>query len=336
MGQKLWLKIFTLLLLGLTALASPDNETSPENTTAPEIPAAPTLTLTLGTSGTTTPRPESGTTTPESGTTTPGPESGLSLDESLQVNVSNNNTEAGPSSDFTNTTEEEPLTLSNGTSLTNSSEIHDTNNTVSGEATPLPVPETQTSATQSPQKTTSTTLISGNKTETLPPSPTSPSHLEISNTSQSLAPVHTIAPTPELTPPSTTSSTTTTTITSTTSTTTSTTVSSTSTTTTTTAQQSTKAPAVKDLTTHLGSSAVKAVSPSQLNVGKETSVVHEGPTLDPLLAGLVSAFIIAAVIITLLLFLKLRRRDSRPEFRRLQDLPMDDMMEDTPLSMYSY
>lgn len=53
------------------------------------------------------------------------------------------------------------------------------------------------------------------------------------------------------------------------------------------------------------------------------TMVHESPTtLDPLLAGLVSAFIITAVIITLLLFLKLRRRDNRPEFRRLQDLPM--------------
>ena len=51
-------------------------------------------------------------------------------------------------------------------------------------------------------------------------------------------------------------------------------------------------------------------------------MVHNTPTLDPLLAGLVSAFIITAVIITLLLFLKLRRRDNRPEFRRLQDLPM--------------
>lgn len=52
------------------------------------------------------------------------------------------------------------------------------------------------------------------------------------------------------------------------------------------------------------------------------TIQHESPTLDPLLAGLVSAFIITAVIITLLLFLKLRRRDNRPEFRRLQDLPM--------------
>nr|XP_057929228.1 mucin-2-like [Doryrhamphus excisus] len=77
-------------------------------------------------------------------------------------------------------------------------------------------------------------------------------------------------------------------------------------------------------------------TPSPLNVKGDAVMVPDAPTLDPLLAGLVSAFIITAAIITLLLFLKLRRRDNRPEFRRLQDLPMDDMMEETPLSMYSY
>ncbi|XP_077573750.1 uncharacterized protein LOC144197063 [Stigmatopora nigra] len=77
-------------------------------------------------------------------------------------------------------------------------------------------------------------------------------------------------------------------------------------------------------------------TPSQLNVNGETVQVHDSPRLDPLLAGLVSAFVVSAVVIVLLLFLKLRRRDNRPEFRRLQDLPMDDMMEETPLSMYSY
>ncbi|XP_053734240.1 uncharacterized protein LOC128766689 isoform X2 [Synchiropus splendidus] len=74
---------------------------------------------------------------------------------------------------------------------------------------------------------------------------------------------------------------------------------------------------------------------SKLNIKGDTKKDSKSPPLDPLLAGLVSAFIITAVIITLLLFLKLRRRDTRPEFRRLQELPMDDM-EDTPLSMYSY
>ncbi|KAK6308948.1 hypothetical protein J4Q44_G00204110 [Coregonus suidteri] len=80
-----------------------------------------------------------------------------------------------------------------------------------------------------------------------------------------------------------------------------------------------------------------ANTPSQLNmVNAGEPVFHNGsPALDPLLAGLVSAFTVTAAIITLLLFIKLRRRDQWPEFLRLQDLPMDDMMEDTPLSMYS-
>ncbi|XP_043984960.1 cell wall protein DAN4-like [Gambusia affinis] len=66
----------------------------------------------------------------------------------------------------------------------------------------------------------------------------------------------------------------------------------------------------------------------------EGSNSHDSPR--PLLVGLVSAFIIAAIVITLLLFLKFRRRQNGPRFHRLQDLPMDDMMEETPLSMYSY
>ncbi|XP_036378695.1 mucin-2 [Megalops cyprinoides] len=83
----------------------------------------------------------------------------------------------------------------------------------------------------------------------------------------------------------------------------------------------------------------KPDTPSELNVGDDDvqpSVHNSGTALDPLLAGLVSVFIVSAAVISLLLFLKFRQRYERPEFRRLQDLPMDDMMEDTPLSMYSY
>ncbi len=43
---------------------------------------------------------------------------------------------------------------------------------------------------------------------------------------------------------------------------------------------------------------------------------------DPLLAGLVSAFIVVAAIMSVLLFLKFRNTNDGPEFRRLQDLPM--------------
>lgn len=60
-------------------------------------------------------------------------------------------------------------------------------------------------------------------------------------------------------------------------------------------------------------------------------MVPNSPTLDPLLAGLVSAFIIAAVVVILLLFLKLRKRGNQPEFRRLQDLPMVRASQLSPL-----
>ncbi|KAK3516505.1 hypothetical protein QTP70_019890 [Hemibagrus guttatus] len=75
-------------------------------------------------------------------------------------------------------------------------------------------------------------------------------------------------------------------------------------------------------------------TPSELNVGDITE--NSNTPMDPLLAGLVSVFVVTAAIVALLIFLKFRHRNERPEFRRLQDLPMDDMMEDTPLSMYSY
>ncbi|KAJ7992917.1 hypothetical protein DPEC_G00267050 [Dallia pectoralis] len=77
-------------------------------------------------------------------------------------------------------------------------------------------------------------------------------------------------------------------------------------------------------------------TPSELNVVNGQPISHNDPALDPLQAGLVSAFIVSAALITLLLFIRKWRQNQQPEFRRLQDLPMDDMMEDTPLSMYSY
>ncbi|XP_019356942.1 PREDICTED: mucin-1-like [Gavialis gangeticus] len=57
---------------------------------------------------------------------------------------------------------------------------------------------------------------------------------------------------------------------------------------------------------------------------------------DPLVITIISVFIIMVGILGLVGFLKYRQHNSRMEFRRLQDLPMDDMMEDTPLSLYSY
>ncbi|XP_032660422.2 uncharacterized protein LOC116838946 [Chelonoidis abingdonii] len=57
---------------------------------------------------------------------------------------------------------------------------------------------------------------------------------------------------------------------------------------------------------------------------------------DPLVIGVISMFVVMVGILALVGFLRYRQRHSRMEFRRLQDLPMDDMMEDTPLSLYSY
>ncbi|XP_073672666.1 uncharacterized protein [Garra rufa] len=76
-----------------------------------------------------------------------------------------------------------------------------------------------------------------------------------------------------------------------------------------------------------------ADTPSALNVGDDD---NSQATTDPLLAGLVSAFVVVAAIVSVLIFLKFRNTNGSPEFRRLQDLPMDDMLEDAPLSMYSY
>ncbi|CAL8280819.1 unnamed protein product [Lota lota] len=76
--------------------------------------------------------------------------------------------------------------------------------------------------------------------------------------------------------------------------------------------------------------------PSELNVGDDA---FKGPkpssSLDPLLAGLVSVCVVTAAIISVVLFLRFRQQAGRPEFQRLQDVPMDDLMEDT-LSSYTY
>ncbi|XP_072220407.1 uncharacterized protein [Leuresthes tenuis] len=79
--------------------------------------------------------------------------------------------------------------------------------------------------------------------------------------------------------------------------------------------------------------------PSELNVGDQDlkgSHHRSSSPLDPLLAGLLSVFIVTTAIVFIILFLKFRQRTNHPEFHRLQDLPMDDLMEDTPLSRYTY
>nr|XP_020473997.1 uncharacterized protein LOC109970638 [Monopterus albus] len=79
--------------------------------------------------------------------------------------------------------------------------------------------------------------------------------------------------------------------------------------------------------------------PSELNVGDEDVKqphYRSSSPLDPLLAGLLSVFIVVTAIVFVILFLKFRQQTNHPEFHRLQDLPMDDLMEDTPLSRYTY
>ncbi|KAL1254127.1 hypothetical protein QQF64_016356, partial [Cirrhinus molitorella] len=62
-----------------------------------------------------------------------------------------------------------------------------------------------------------------------------------------------------------------------------------------------------------------ADTPSALNVGDDD---NSKASTDPLLAGLVSAFVVVAAIVSVLIFLKFRNTNDGPEFRRLQDLPM--------------
>ncbi|XP_018532854.1 uncharacterized protein LOC108883828 [Lates calcarifer] len=79
--------------------------------------------------------------------------------------------------------------------------------------------------------------------------------------------------------------------------------------------------------------------PPELNVGDEDlkgPQYRSSSPLDPLLAGLLSVFIVTTAIVFVILFIKFRQRTNHPEFHRLQDLPMDDLMEDTPLSRYTY
>ncbi|XP_033920090.1 flocculation protein FLO11-like isoform X2 [Melopsittacus undulatus] len=81
---------------------------------------------------------------------------------------------------------------------------------------------------------------------------------------------------------------------------------------------------------------------SVLDVGDDenpelpSSPLADTTKADPLVITVISVFIVMVGILGLVGFLRYRQHNSRMEFRRLQDLPMDDMMEDTPLSLYSY
>ncbi|XP_077133205.1 uncharacterized protein LOC143787915 [Ranitomeya variabilis] len=79
--------------------------------------------------------------------------------------------------------------------------------------------------------------------------------------------------------------------------------------------------------------------PSVLEVGDEKDLTSypSRSSSNPLFVMIVSVFTIMVLMVVVVVgFHRYKKRNSRTEFRRLQDLPMDDMMEDTPLSLYSY
>lgn len=79
-----------------------------------------------------------------------------------------------------------------------------------------------------------------------------------------------------------------------------------------------------------------AVNAKKMVNGKPVSNPNQSK-VDPLVIGMITVFFIIIGIVSLLGYLKYRQRVNQPEFRRLHELPMDDMMEeDTPLSLYSY
>ncbi|KAM9324164.1 uncharacterized protein PAF06_000166, partial [Gastrophryne carolinensis] len=75
-----------------------------------------------------------------------------------------------------------------------------------------------------------------------------------------------------------------------------------------------------------------------LKVGeKEAPSFPPASSSNPIFVMIVSVFTIVVVMVVVIVgFRRYKKRNRRTEFRRLQDLPMDDMMEDTPLSLYSY
>lgn len=79
--------------------------------------------------------------------------------------------------------------------------------------------------------------------------------------------------------------------------------------------------------------------PSLQEVGdvREVPHLHTGSSSNPLFVMIVSVFTIMVVMVVVGVgFHRYKKRNRRTDFRRLQDLPMDDMMEDTPLALYSY
>ncbi|XP_044156518.1 mucin-7-like isoform X2 [Bufo gargarizans] len=103
--------------------------------------------------------------------------------------------------------------------------------------------------------------------------------------------------------------------------------------------QERRSPATQRATAPHTSRAEVQREPSVLEVGDEKDLTGypSGNSSNPLFVMIVSVFTIMVVMVVVVVgFHRYKKRNSRTEFRRLQDLPMDDMMEDTPLSLYSY
>ncbi|XP_028589482.2 uncharacterized protein LOC114599084 [Podarcis muralis] len=82
----------------------------------------------------------------------------------------------------------------------------------------------------------------------------------------------------------------------------------------------------------------KKASTTDVGDGEDLPSIPEASPIgeDPLVIAVIFIFIVTVGILALMGFLRYRQRSGQLQFRRLQDLPMDDMMEDTPLSLYSY
>ncbi|XP_034979718.2 mucin-2 [Zootoca vivipara] len=82
----------------------------------------------------------------------------------------------------------------------------------------------------------------------------------------------------------------------------------------------------------------KKTSTTDVGDGEDLPSIPEASPIgeDPLVIAVIFIFIVTVGILALMGFLRYRQRSGQLQFRRLQDLPMDDMMEDTPLSLYSY
>ncbi|XP_029474795.1 uncharacterized protein LOC115100457 isoform X1 [Rhinatrema bivittatum] len=99
-------------------------------------------------------------------------------------------------------------------------------------------------------------------------------------------------------------------------------------------------PAAKDGPTESKALTEQEERPIQDPGDSETEVSgssrSSGISSEPLMVAVISVFVIVLGILALVGFLRYKQRHKQTEFHRLQDLPMDDIMEESPLALYSY